>query len=115
MGKIQRYISWNIQNQIINLCDEIILTKFVTEINNAKCFTVLADEMSNISSIEQFSLCVQFINSTNVNNYKIVKQFLKFVPVESTTGQNLADVLLTTLNACGINMNYDKATMGLRR
>jgi hypothetical protein len=40
--------SMNIQNQIIDACDEIILTK----INNAKCFTVLADETFDISSIE---------------------------------------------------------------
>ena len=72
----------------------------------SKCFTILADETSDISSIEQFALCIRYIESTDVNNFKIVENFLKFVPVESTSGQNLADVLLTTLNSCGININY---------
>jgi hypothetical protein len=40
--------STNIQNQIIDVYNEVILTKF----NNTKCFTVLADETSDISSIE---------------------------------------------------------------
>jgi len=105
-GKNSTYISWNIQNQIIDACDEVILTKLVTKINNAKCFTILADETSDISSIEQFALCIRYIESTYVNNFKIVEHFLKFVPVELTSGQNLADVLLTTLNSCGININY---------
>ncbi|XP_050520334.1 52 kDa repressor of the inhibitor of the protein kinase-like [Daktulosphaira vitifoliae] len=105
-GKNSTYISWNIQNQIIDACDEIILSKLVTKVNSAKCFAVLADETSDISSIEQFSLCVRYIECIDENNFKIVEQFLKFVPVESTSGQNLADVLLTTLNACGININY---------
>jgi hypothetical protein len=50
-------------------------------------------------------LCVryEYIESIDINNFKIVEQFLKFVPVESTSGQNLAEVLLKTLNACGIN------------
>ncbi|XP_050527818.1 52 kDa repressor of the inhibitor of the protein kinase-like [Daktulosphaira vitifoliae] len=105
-GKNSTYISWNIQNQIIDACDEIILSKLVTKVNSAKCFAVLADETSDISSIEQFSLCVRYIECIDENNFKIVEQFLKFVPVESTSGQNLADVLLTTLNPCGININY---------
>lgn len=105
-GKNSTYISWNIQNQIIDACDEVILIKIVTKINNAKCFTILVDETSDISSIEQFALCVRYIESIDVNNFKIVENFLKFVPVESTSGQNLADVLLTTLNSCGININY---------
>jgi hypothetical protein len=40
--------STNIQNHLIDACDEIILT----EVNNAKCFTVHADETSDIFSIE---------------------------------------------------------------
>ncbi|CAI6359458.1 unnamed protein product [Macrosiphum euphorbiae] len=67
----------------------------------SKCFTILADETSDISSIEQFALCIRYFELTDVNNFKIVEHFLKFVPVESTSGQNLADVLLTTLNSCG--------------
>lgn len=105
-GKNSTYISWNIQNQIIDACDEVILTKRVTKINNVKCFTILADKLSDISSIEQFALCIRYIELTDVNNFKIVENFLKFLPVESTSGQNLADVLLTTLNSCGININY---------
>lgn len=62
--------------------------------------------MSYISSIEQFVLCIRYIESTDVNNFKIVENFFKLVPVESTLVQNLADVFLTTLNSCGININY---------
>lgn len=105
-GKNSMYISWNIQNQIIDVCNEVISTKLVTKINNVKCFTILADKTSDISSIEQFALCVRYIESIDVNNFKIVENFLKFVPVESTPDQNLADVLLITLNSCGIVLIY---------
>jgi len=50
-------------------------------------------------------LCIRYIESTDVNSFKIVENVLKFVPVESTSSQNLADILLTTFNSCGININ----------
>lgn len=37
-GKNATYISWNVQNQIIKACDEIIIQKLVTKINKAKFF-----------------------------------------------------------------------------
>jgi len=49
--------------------------------NDAKCFTVIADntsDMSDISSIEQFSSSVRHIESIYVNNLKTVEKFLKF-------------------------------------
>jgi len=52
-------------------------------------------------------VCIRYIESIYINNFKIVEHFIKFVPVESTSGQNLAYyVLLITLNSCGININY---------
>lgn len=38
----------SIQNQIIDACDEIILSNFVTKVNNAKCLTVLAADTFEI-------------------------------------------------------------------
>jgi hypothetical protein len=105
-GKNATYISWNIQNQIIEACDEIIIKKLVTKINKAKFFSVLADETTDVSTVEQFSLCVRFVELMSNNEYKIVEQFLKFVPVQSTTGQRLADVILETLNNIGIDLNF---------
>nr|CAI5845255.1 unnamed protein product [Callosobruchus analis] len=42
-GRNSTYISWKIQNEIIEA------------LNTAKCFTVLADEAADISTIEQLS------------------------------------------------------------
>lgn len=53
-------------------CDEIIIKKLVTKINNTKFFSILADKTTDIPTIEQFSLCVRFVDFTNVNEYKIV-------------------------------------------
>ena len=75
-GKNSTYIIWNIQNQIIEVCDSIIKQKIATEVNNANFFTVLADETCDISKIEQFSLCVRYLKSMGNPDYKICEEIL---------------------------------------
>lgn len=77
-------MSWNIQNQIIEAFDLIIIQKLVTKINKTKFFSFLFDATTDVATVEQFSLCVRFVELMRNNEYTIVEQFLKFVPVLST-------------------------------
>lgn len=68
-----QYTSWNIQNEIISSCHDIILSKIIDEINDSKCFSVIADETANVAGIERFWLYVRYFDS----KIKIIKeQFL---------------------------------------
>ena len=72
-------------------------------LNSARCFTVLADEITDIAGIEQFSLCARYFDKTKM----IMREdFLKFVPVSNVTGKGLAITLLTTLEEIGFDMKY---------
>ncbi|KAF0766802.1 zinc finger MYM-type protein 1-like [Aphis craccivora] len=61
-------------------------------------FSVLVDEITDVSrieAIEQLTLCIRYLDSaetTDTINYVLREDFLLFVPVHSTTGQNLASV-----------------------
>lgn len=103
-AKNATYISWNIQNQIINSCNEIILSRLVKKINSAKCFSILADETCDIATIEHLSLCVRYIDEEDDN--KICEQFLQFIHVTSTTGKNISDKIVESLNNYGIDLSY---------
>ncbi|KAL4141924.1 hypothetical protein QTP88_004470 [Uroleucon formosanum] len=46
------------------------------------------------------------IEKNEINNYVLKEDFLQFVPVNSTTGQNLATVILVTLKNLGIKCDY---------
>lgn len=106
------YISPMIQNNFINICGKIIQDQLVNKINRAKCFSVLVDETTDVSRVEQLSLCVRYlennlnIEKNEINNYVLKEDFLQFVPVSSTTGQNLATVILVTLKNLGITCDY---------
>ncbi|XP_008184846.1 52 kDa repressor of the inhibitor of the protein kinase-like [Acyrthosiphon pisum] len=57
------------------------------------CFSVLADETTDISVTEQLALCVN-------------ESFLKFIQVHSLSGKNLADSILNGLISCGIDCDF---------
>lgn len=95
------YISWDTQNQIINCIAKRIQNQIVRDVSEAKYFSVLADETSDRSRIEQLSLSVRFVKKNAVH-----EEFLCFVPVESTTGEALAQCILTKLAQLGLDVNY---------
>lgn len=103
------YISPKIQNNFITICGKIIQDNLVCKINAAKSFSVLVDETTDVSRIEQLTLCIRYLDSaetTDTINYVLREDFLLFVPVHSTTGQNLASVIINSLKALGINDKY---------
>lgn len=85
-----KYITPQIQNGIISSCGNLILQTIVKKVNNFQCFSVLADETTDISVTEQLSLCVRFIDDQNNVN----ESFLKFIEVHSLAGKNLANSIL---------------------
>lgn len=103
MSKTGTYLSPVTQNTIIAICGKIIQNKIVAKVRKAKFFSILADETTDIASVEQFSLCIRFFNSDDL---KVEENFLEFIPVTDLTGQNLANVLLRALEELDINCNY---------
>ncbi|XP_050062925.1 52 kDa repressor of the inhibitor of the protein kinase-like [Aphis gossypii] len=97
-----KFICPQIQNEIISVCGDVILKKIVNQVNDSKCFTVLADETNDISVVEQLALCVRYVDK----NKNLNDNFLKFIPVQSLTGKNLADSILNGLMSCGVDCNY---------
>jgi hypothetical protein len=84
------YISPKIQNNFIKICGKIIQDNLVCKINAAKSFSVRVHETTDISHIEQLTLCIRYLDSVEITDtikYVLREDFLKFVPVHSTTGQ----------------------------
>lgn len=60
-SKNASYISADVQNEVISIISEYIQHKICDKINEGKYFTILADETTDISRIEQFSLCIRYL------------------------------------------------------
>lgn len=99
-SKRETYISPKIQNEIISNINTIMLDKLVSKINKAGAFSVLVDETTDISTTEQVTICVRYVNEN-----KIHEDFLQFVPAESLTGESLSNLIINSLEKFGLDLD----------
>ncbi|KAL4099002.1 hypothetical protein QTP88_023505 [Uroleucon formosanum] len=88
-----KYTSAKIQNEIISSAGDILLEKIVKEVNSAKCFSVLADETTDISVKEQLALCVRYVVGSDENVF-VCERFLKYIEIHSLTGKDIASTIV---------------------
>ena len=111
-GRNSQYISPRMQNEIISICNDLILKRLVDSINRSKFFSVLADETTDISCQEQLTLCARYVS----DDFAIEEAFLQFVPITDLSGKNLSSTILNNLSNIGIDVSkmrgqgYDGAT-----
>lgn len=95
------YLSPTIQNEIIEICGNLITKKLVTDINKTCCFTILCDETLDVSGIEQLFLWARYINFKN----QLRENFFCFIPAYDLTGENLANLILEKCELLGLDMS----------
>ena len=96
------YISPNIQNQLIECIGHIIRGDIVDRVRKAKFFTVICDEATDISNQEQMALVVRYVDTSN----EIREDFLDFLLCKSTSGANIAGLILKRLEELSLDAAY---------
>ncbi|KAH8035898.1 hypothetical protein HPB51_010650 [Rhipicephalus microplus] len=99
------YTSPKIQNELITLCGKIIQRKIVENVNSSSCFSVLADEATDISRTAHISLCVKYVGHDTSGVPILKEDFVDFVPVYDLTGKALASTILNSLRGHGFDLN----------
>ena len=87
------YISPQSQNEIINIVGkDFIQNRLLSEIREAKFYSVLADEVS-CHNAEQMPLCIRFVDK----DCNIREEFLEFVAMKRVTGSAIGMAILGKL------------------
>lgn len=100
-GSKQMYTSPLIQNEIIELIGATIQNNIVEKVKISIFYTVLADETSDVQGIEQFSLCLRYVDD-ELNEVR--EDFIKFVPVHDVSGRGLADTIKQEIQSLGLDL-----------
>ena len=100
------YLGKRIQNELITVVADAVMKAILRDIKNAMYFSVILDCTPDISHKEQMSLTIRYVSDgVNVEKHVDVHEaFIKFLPVESTTGQDLCDVLVIELENLELNV-----------
>ncbi|XP_067130868.1 zinc finger MYM-type protein 1-like [Centruroides vittatus] len=103
----QSYLSKTVQNEIINLIGNKLKNKIIDRIKYGKYFAVILDCTPDISHQEQMSLSIRYVSDGTLpgSNIAIYEQFIKFIHVESSTGENLFFVLKKEIQSLGLDIN----------
>ena len=95
------YRSKTIQNELIESVGSWIRQEIVDEVKKAGFFSILADETTDCSNKEQLTLVLRFVDGQK----KIREEFIEFVEAPATTGQALAELLLSRIELLGLDAN----------
>lgn len=98
-AKNATYISPGIQNELIGIISEEISKKIVDEVSESPYYSILVDETTDIAGIEQMSLCVRYLKDEIV-----FEKFLKFTPVDNTSGENIANTIISVMEALKLDL-----------
>jgi hypothetical protein len=114
-GRNATYISKISQNQLINICGDLIVDSIVAGITNAKYFTIMCDETTDSSHKEQMCLCVRFIDNAS-GHHRIREDFLNFQSADDLCAAGLFNQIMNTLTSLKLDLKnlvgqaYDGAT-----
>ncbi|KAF0713597.1 52 kDa repressor of the inhibitor of the protein kinase-like [Aphis craccivora] len=95
-------ISSRIQNEIIVAVGDVIVGKIVKRIKKCKFFSILMDETTDISTIEQMTVCIRYVDTFC---WIIREDFVGFVEMNSTTGLAIKNSILDKLKDIGLSIN----------
>ena len=99
------YVSKTTQNGLIESCGNAIRQKISDNVHKAKYFTVLTDETTDVSRVEQLTIVLRYVSDRSGTSV-VVKDFVGFQPVEDLTGEGIANKILNFVRNLGLDMTY---------
>ena len=87
------YTSKTVQNELIVICGDIIRNKILVKVRQAKYFSIIADEATDIANDEQLSICIRYVEEGVPQ-----EKFIAFHEcVSGVTGEALSDNIISNL------------------
>jgi hypothetical protein len=94
-------LSQSTQNEFIDLCGLLVRDFILTEIKNAKYFSVIVDGTPDCSNKQQTTIVIRYVKF-NSSEFSIEERFLCLDNFTNKTGSEIAARILTLLDKLGL-------------
>ena len=94
------YTSKTIQNELIDIVGKSIRSDILSEVMEAKYYSVIADEVTDVANKEQLSISLRYVINSGVKEV-----FVDFMEVERITGEVLAGAIVQSLTTWGLSLS----------
>ncbi|KAL7400230.1 hypothetical protein ABVT39_008832 [Epinephelus coioides] len=95
------YLSSTICEEFIDMMGEKTRQVIAEELRDAKYFSVIVDSTPDLSHVDQLTFIFRFVSKQG----NIVERFLAFEPIQSHTGQSLADCVIAMVENLGLDLS----------
>ncbi|XP_069616009.1 zinc finger MYM-type protein 1-like [Ranitomeya imitator] len=99
------YLGKTIQNEMIQLLSNGIQEKILDDVKTAKYFSVVLNCTSDVSHVEQMTIIVRFVSTSEDKKFEIKEHFLGFIPVSDTTGGGLTAAVLNKFEEMSLSVD----------
>lgn len=94
------YKSPDIQIELIHLAGLEVRDSLLCKIKSAGWLSVMADECTDIATIEQMSICIRFVD----DKPEVGEAILGFVKLDCTDAESISTSLLSFLKSCNLDL-----------
>ena len=100
------YISNTIQNQIISILADQVSHSIISRVKAAKWFSVIADEVTDVSNKEQLSIALRYVD-THSGTLLVREDLIGFAECNTgISGCDLASKITSTLEELGLDLEH---------
>ena len=100
-SKRATYLSKTSQNQLLDCMGEAILEAIVEDVKAGTFYSVLADEVSDVSGWEQLGIALRYVKDCEAH-----EKLVGFVACTSVTGEAVCSELVSLLGRLGLHTNH---------
>lgn len=102
--KNAKYISPQIQNELIEAFATTLRGDIIAEAMKGDFYSIMADETCDIGHVEQLSLCIRYLRMNKNGATEVTEDFLGFVELPETNSATISDAMLRTLTKWGVDL-----------
>ena len=106
-----------IQNELIALAGLEVKESILKDVRSAGWFSVMADECTDVATLEQMSMCIRFVDESTPDQPQVREEFVGFVQLDRTSAAFISEAILQFLKDCNLNISnlrgqgYDGASV----
>ncbi|XP_049799810.1 zinc finger MYM-type protein 1-like [Schistocerca nitens] len=102
-GRNSSMISNTVQNEVIHCIGDPIRSSISRDVKKAKFFSIICDETTDVTTKEQMTFCVRYID---IETFVTKEDFLGFTELKSATGTSIAEAIDEELKTLGLRYQY---------
>ena len=98
--KTDKYVSADIQNELLKVMGLQVLRDIATSLHSAEFYSIMVDEMTDVSNKEQAVLCFRWVSDDLIAH----EDFVELYGIENTEAKTLVNMILDVLTRLNLSI-----------